>query len=296
MYYNENTILFLDGKFIKATEAKTGLYDQSIHYGNAVFEGIRAYHTAQGSQIFKAREHYQRLLNSAEKMFMKSPYSLETFTQLTYQLLDLNNLNAAYIRPLIFAGPNMNLHGAGEVHVMIAVWEWGNYLGNDPLDIMISSFQRPHPNAFYMDAKIAGHYVNSILASTEARNKGYDDALLLDWKGNLSEGPAANFFFEKNGKLYTAPPGNILMGITRATVIEIAKEMGVEVIEKESKPDELLDADGAFFTSTALEISGIKSVNGKAFRKNWEQSLGYQIEIKYKQRVMLNEYENYAII
>lgn len=296
MYYHPESYVFLDGSFIKASEAKGGLFDQSMHYGNAAFEGIRAYHTPQGTQIFKAKEHYDRLKNSAYRMFMEIPYYTDELISLTYQLLEKNHLSSAYIRPLIFAGPNMELNGAGKVSVMIAAWEWGNYLGNDPLNIMISSFQRPHPQAFFMDAKIAGHYVNSILANTEAKQKGFDDALLLDWQGNLSEGSAANFFFEKDKRLYTSPEGNILLGITRATVIEIAEEMGIEVIEKESKPDELLDADGAFFTSTAIEISGIQSVNRKPFRKSWEKSLGYQIEHKYKQRVLLNEYENYAII
>jgi branched-chain amino acid aminotransferase len=295
-YFNENTIVFLNGKFTPATDAKTGVYDQSLHYGNAVFEGIRAYHTSQGTQIFKAREHYQRLLNSAEKMYMKVPYTIEQLISLTYQLLEHNHLSSAYIRPLVFAGPNMSLKGAGKVSLMIAVWEWGNYLGNDVLNVMISSFQRPHPKAFFMEAKVAGHYVNSILASTEAQNEGYDDALLLDNEGNVAEGPGANFFYEKNGKLYTSPLGHILPGITRSTIIQLAKQIGIEVIEKHSKPEEVLTADGAFFTSTALEVCGIRSINSKTLSKNWEDTLGYQLQALYKQKVLLGEYESYAII
>lgn len=296
MYYHSDTFIYFNGEFVKASEAKIDLFGQSLHYGNAVFEGIRAYHTAQGPQVFKAREHFERLLNSCKKMHLNVNYSVDSLIKITYRLLELNQLPCSYIRPLVFAGPNMTLKGSGQVNIMLAAWEWGNYLGNDPLDIMISSFRRPNAQAFFMEAKIAGHYVNSILASTEAHSKGFDDALLLDDKGYISEGPAANIFFEKDDKLFTPPLGNILPGITRATVFEIVSEMGVEVIEKNILPEELMEADGAFFTSTAIEISGINSLNRNKFRKKWEHTLGYQIELKYKQRVLLNEYVNYVII
>lgn len=296
MYYNNKTIVFKNGKFVKADDAKTNLYSQSIHYGIGVIDGLRAYQTTEGPQIFKAKEHYERFLRSAQKINIKINYSVEELIQLTYRLLEVNNLSSAYIRPLAYMGTNMEMETSDEVNLMITAWRWENYRGKDPLDIMVSSFHRLNPNTCFLDAKITGHYVNSVMAINEAKANGFDAALLLDGQGFVSEGAGSNFFYEKDHTLYTPPSGNILPGITRATVFEIAKELGLTLVEKYFTPEEIQNADGAFFTGTASEIASIKSINRIPFRKKWENTVGFEIQQKYHQRVVLADYDSYSII
>lgn len=292
MYYTDETTVFLDGAFVKGKDAKFGLYNQTMHYGNGVFEGIRSYETPDGTRIFKAKEHFDRLHYSAEKMHIKLNYSSEELEKITYDLLKRNDLKDAYIRPLVFLGENMSLTPTDEVHVVIMVWEWGKYLGDKMLKVMLSSFQRPNPKSCHVQAKVVGHYTNSILATTEAKQNGFDEALLTDMNGFVAEGPGANFFFEKDGKLVTAPLGNILSGITRATVFEIAKELQIEVEERFFKPEEIETADAAFFCGTAAEVIGIEQFNDYKFPMNWEESNSSFIQRKYKRRVAFNEYQN----
>lgn len=296
MYYNENTTIFLDGKWMKAKDASTDLYAQTMHYGSGVFEGIRSYATEDGAKVFKAKEHYERLLYSADKMHIRLNSSVEELVELTYELLERNDLQNAYIRPLVYLGANMSLQPTDEVHVLLCAWSWDRYLGDDMLRVMTSSFQRPNPKSCHVEAKVTGHYTNSILATTEAKNKGYDEALLLDMNGNVAEGPGANFFFEKDDKLYTAPLGNILAGITRQTVLELAKELGIEVVQKFFTPDEVYNADGAFFTGTAAEVAGIESLDGKAFNLPWEETLGVALSTAYLNRVQKVEYRNFELV
>lgn len=296
MYYNENTLVFLNGKWLKAKDATTDLYAQTLHYGNGVFEGIRSYNTEDGVKIFKAKEHYDRLLYSANKMHIKLNYTSEQLIDLTYELLEKNNLKDAYIRPLVYLGANMSLQPTDEVNVFLCAWEWGKYLGSDLLNIMTSSYQRPNPNSCHVEAKVVGHYTNSILATTEAKQKGFDEALLLDANRNVAEGPGANFFFEKNGVLYTSPLGNILPGITRATVLELADELKFEVVEKYFTPEDVKGADGAFFTGTAAEVAGIGSLDGINFKFKWEDTMGYVLANMYKQRVSSREYNNFYLV
>lgn len=295
MYFNEETIIFLNGEFVKAADSKINLYNQTMHYGNGVFEGIRSYDTSDGTRIFKSKEHYERLHYSAEKMHIKLNYSVKELDQITYKLLELNNFKDAYIRPLVFLGQNMALTPTNEVHVVIMAWEWGKYLGDKLLRVMMSSFQRPNPKSCFVEAKVVGHYTNSILATTEAKSKGYDEALLTDMHGYVAEGPGANFFIEKDGKLYTAPLGNILSGITRQTIFEIAKELGYEVVEKLFMTDEIFNSDSAFFCGTAAEVIGIESVDDYKFPTNWEDSIGAVLQKKYKLRVAHNEYQDLYI-
>lgn len=292
MYYSENSVVFLNGNFVKAADAKVGLYNQTMHYGNGVFEGIRSYDTPDGTRIFKAKEHFDRLHYSAEKMHIKLKYSSKELEQITYQLLEMNDLKDAYIRPLVYLGDNMSLTPTDEVHLVIMVWEWGKYLGDKMLKVILSSFQRPNPKSCFVQAKVVGHYTNSILATTEAKQNGFDEALLTDMNGYVAEGPGANFFFEKDGKLVTAPLGNILSGITRATVFEIAKELQIEVEERFFKPEEIETADAAFFCGTAAEVIGIEQFNDYKFPMNWEESNSSFIQRKYKRRVAFNEYQN----
>lgn len=290
MYYNDDSVLFFDGEYVKAKEAKTDLYGQSLHYGYAVFEGIKSYKTANGTKIFKAEEHYDRLRKSAEAMHMPFYYSTEEMVEITYKLLEINNLSNAYIRPLVICSPNMSLSKGQKSYLVIEAWNWDNgYLANK-LRIMTSSFQRPNPKAFKIEAKVSGHYVNSILASQEAKDKGFDEALVLDENGNVAESSGANVFYEKDGKLYTPQKGNILPGITRATVFEICNQLGIPYEEKLFTPQEMQGADAAFFCGTAAEIVAVESLNDIPFRMNWEDSLSAKIQQAYRHLVVEENY------
>jgi len=286
-YYNENTILWLDGAFIKAAEAKTDLYGQSLHYGYAVFEGIRSYRTAAGTtRIFKATEHYERLQRSARAMNMPYTVSVAEMIDATYQVLEKNGLQDAYIRPLVYAPANMSFNLNSQSHIAIETWEMAPFLGDKLLRVMTSSFQRPNPKGFKIEAKASGHYVNSILASQEAKAKGYDEALLTDMNEFVAEGPGANVFFEKDGVLYTPSTGNILPGITRATVLEICRELKIPVEEKLFSVETLQKADTAFFCGTAAEVIGWESLDGKPFAGAWNGSLSQVIQKAYKDKVI----------
>lgn len=289
MYYNNNTQIYLDGTFVKANESTTDLYSQTLHYGYGVFEGIRAYATEEGTHIFKAKAHYDRLKNSAELVNIPFEYDVQELVDATYKLLEKNNLTDAYVRPLVFCDPNMSLARPNNVSIMICAWEWGAYLGDKQLRLTVSSYCRPHPRSIKIEAKVCGHYVNSILATNEAKDKGYDEALLLDSDGYLAEGPGANFFFEKNGVLYTPQLGNILPGITRATVLELAEKLGIKVKQGLYKPEVLDSADSAFYCGTAAEVIGIESIDDKKFRKEWKDSLGQKLQEAYSQLVRKSE-------
>lgn len=285
MYYNSNTEIYLDGKFVKATNATTDLYSQTLHYGYGVFEGIRAYATENGTHVFKSKEHYERLKNSAKLIDIPFDYDVDELVAVTQELLDRNNLSGAYIRPLVFCDPNMTLARPNNVSIMISAWEWGAYLGDKQLRIGTSSYCRPHPRSIKIEAKVCGHYVNSILATNEAKDNGYDEALLLDSDGYLAEGPGANLFFEKNDVLFTPQLGNILPGITRATVLELAKELSIEVNQGLYLPEELASADSAFYCGTAAEVIGIKSIDNMEFPKEWNETLGSKVQKAYSQLV-----------
>lgn len=296
MYFKDNTLVFLNGEWLPASDAQTSLYSQTMHYGNGVFEGIRAYKNELGFNIFKAHEHYERLKYSAQLMHIELPYTVEELVSISYELLDKNNLSDAYIRPLVYLGANMALEPVSEVNVFICAWPWEKYLGNAPVKATISSFQRIHPASQHVEAKVVGHYTNSILATTEAKQNGYDEAILLDQNGYISEGSGANIFIEKNGELFTPSRGNILPGITRATVIELAKELDIRVTEKPISKSQLLDADTAFFTGTAAEIAPIGSVDKTQFNMDWEDSLGFNLYQMYRQKVLFNDLQNQTII
>ncbi len=282
-YYNENTIIYFNGQFVKATEAKIDLYSQSLHYGYAVFEGIRSYKMASGeTKIFKEVEHFERLQHSAEAVNMPYTWSVEELIAATYEVLEKNNLQDAYIRPIVYAPANMGFVENKESFIAIEAWEMQPFLGDKLLNVMSSSFQRPNPKGFKITAKVSGHYVNSILASQEAKAKGFDEALLTDINGFVAEGPGANFFYEKDGKLFTPSLGNILPGITRATVLEICQELEISVEEKTITTEELKNADTAFFCGTAAEVIGWKKIDDTVFPKAWNDSVSKKIQDAYK--------------
>lgn len=285
-YYNENTIVWLNGTFVKASEAKMDFYSQSLHYGYSVFEGIRSYKTENGeTKIFKAKEHYDRLQQSAEALNMPYHWNTEELINATYEVLKRNNLQDAYIRPVVYAPANMSFVRNTESFIIIEVWEMLPFLGEKLLKVFTSSFQRPNPKGFKIHAKAGGHYVNSILASQEAKAKGYDEALLTDMNGFVAEGPGANVFYEKDGKLFTPSAGNILAGITRATVLEICDELGISVEEKLFTIDELKQADAAFYCGTAAEVVGWESLDDVKFPKPWNETVSRRIQEAYMNKV-----------
>lgn len=285
-YYNEHTIIYHNGSLVKAVEARIDLYSQSLHYGYSVFEGIRSYKTDNGdTKIFKAVEHFDRLQQSAEAINLPYHWTTQQLIEATYEVLKSNNLSDAYIRPLVYAPANMTFSKNTASMIVIQAWEMQPFLGDKLLRVMTSSFQRPNPKGFKITAKAAGHYVNSILASQEAKAKGFDEALLSDMNGFIAEGPGANIFFEKQGKLFTPSLGNILPGITRATVVEICADLGIEIVEKNLTTDDLKKADAAFFCGTAAEIIGFESLDEYRFPVEWNKTLSRRIQEEYKQLV-----------
>lgn len=304
-YYDQNTILYLNGSFVKAVDAKLDLYSQTLHYGYGVFEGIRSYRTVEGdSQIFKAKEHYIRFRESARAINLPFTFDLDELIDATYRLLELNGLQDAYIRPLVFAPPNMTYAFNEVSYITIQAWKMQPFLGDKLLRIMSSGYQRPNPLGFHIHAKACGHYVNSIVSSQDAKRQGYDEALLKDMEGFVAEGPGANVFFEKNGVMYTPSEGYILNGITRKTIIEICRDLDIRVIEKKITHDELKDADAAFFCGTGVEVIGWESIDQIHFPIPFEKSLSCLIRKAYlalvradnvayetckKERIILNQ-------
>ncbi|HEX6194109.1 MAG TPA: branched-chain-amino-acid transaminase [Chitinophagaceae bacterium] len=285
MYYDNDTIIYFNGQFVKAANAHMDLYSQSLHYGYAVFEGIRSYPIDGSTRMFKGKEHYDRLRRSAELMKIPFDYSTEQLIELTYETLSRNNFTDAYIRPIVLCSPNMSLSKGKQSFLAIEAWEWTNGYMSNKMRIMTSSYCRPNANAFHVEAKVSGHYVNSILACQEAKDNGFDEALVLDANGYVAESSGANIFFEKAGVLYTPPLGNILPGITRATVIELCGELGIAVEEKLFKPEQMRGADAGFFCGTAAEVVALESLDNIPFTKTWEQSLSYLIQLAYKNKV-----------
>ena len=291
-YYNEKTELYLNGELVKASEAKMDFYSQSFHYGYSVFEGIRSYRTENWkTKIFKAKEHYDRLKLSAQALNLPYHWTTAELIAATYELLERNQLQDAYIRPVIYAPANMSFNLNTESFIVIEAWEMAPFLGDKLIRVMTSSFQRPNPKGFKLHAKAAGHYVNSIMASHEAKANGFDEALLLDMNEHIAEAPGANLFFEKDGKLFTPAPGHILAGITRATVIELCSELNIPVEEAVFSKEAIYGADAAFFCGTAAEVIGFESLDNQPFAMKWENSVSRSIQLAYKNLVKENRQE-----
>jgi len=295
MYYNSNTVIYFNGAFVKASEAKTDLYGQSLHYGYAVFEGIRSYPVNDGTKIFKAKEHYDRLRHSASVMKMPFNYTTNQLITLTYEVLKLNSFTDAYIRPILLCSPNMALSKGIESYLAIEAWEWKNGYMSNSMRIATSSYRRPNPNAFHIDAKVSGHYVNSILACQDAKDKGYDEALVLDADGYVAESSGANIFYEKDGVLYTPPIGNILPGITRATIISLCNQLQIPVQEVLFTPNEMRGADAGFFCGTAAEVVGLASLDDIPFKKEWSTTVSATIQKEYKALVLEQSTNVYSL-
>lgn len=266
-------VIWYDGKLIPWRNATTHVLTHTLHYGMGVFEGLRAYETDKGPAIFRLPEHTDRLFNSAHIFKMAIPFDQATLMQAQKDVVRENNLKSGYIRPIIFFGPEaMGLSAKNlSVHVAIAAWSWGTYLGPDSLQkgirVKTSSFTRHHVNINMCRAKSVSTYTNSILAHQEVAQDGYQEALLLDVDGYVAEGSGENIFIIKNNKLYTPDLTACLEGITRASVIQLATEMGLPIIEKRITRDEVYCADEAFFTGTAAEVTPIRELDNRAIGK-----------------------------
>ena len=261
--------IWYDGKLVPWRNATTHVLTHSLHYGLAVFEGVRAYNTDNGTAIFRLKEHTERWFNSAKIYMMKMPYDSKTLMQAHVDVVRANKLVDCYLRPIAFYGSEkMGVSPKGaSVHVAIAAWPWGAYLGADGLEkgirVKTSSYSRHHVNVNMARAKFSGTYANSILANLEATEHGYDEALLLDTDGFVAEGAGENLFVIKDGKIYEPEIASALVGITRGTIIQLAKELGYEVGARRMTRDDIYIADEAFFTGTAAEVTPIRELDGR---------------------------------
>ena len=261
--------IWMDGKLVDWRDAKIHVLTHSLHYGMGVFEGVRAYQTAKGAAIFRLPEHTRRLFNSAKIFQMNLGFDYETLMQAQKEVVRVNKLDSCYLRPIAWIGSEkLGVSAKGNtIHVAIAAWPWGAYLGEDGMNkgirVKTSSFTRHHVNSSLVRAKASGYYINSILANTEALNDGYDEALLLDTEGYVSEGSGENVFIVRQGRLYTPDLASCLDGITRDAVITLARDLGIEVIEKRITRDEVYCCDEAFFTGTAAEITPIRELDNR---------------------------------
>ncbi len=261
--------IWKDGKLVDWRDANLHMLTHSLHYGMAVFEGVRAYKTIDGTAIFRLREHTQRLFNSAKIFQMAIPFDMDTLIEAQKEVVRANQLESCYLRPLVWIGSEkMGVSARGNtIHVGIAAWPWGAYLGEEGLKrgirVKTSSFTRHHVNVSMVRAKASGYYINSILANQEVTAEGYDEALLLDTDGYVSEGAGENVFLIRNGKIYTPDLASCLDGITRDAVLTMARDLGIDVIEKRITRDELYCADEAFFTGTAAEITPIRELDNR---------------------------------
>lgn len=275
--------IWLNGATIEWDDAKVHALTHALHYGSSVFEGIRCYETPTGPAIFRLQDHIRRLFYSAGTLKMEVPYTENALNEAAVELIKKNNLKECYIRPLVFYGygvMGLNPRDA-KVDTMIAVWPWGRYLPHDMVDVKTSSFIRIHPKSLVPDAKVSGHYINSINAVLEVRGTKYHEVLLLDYEGNVAEGPGENIFIVKNKVLKTPKLGTILAGITRATVMDMAARFSLKVEETTLKVEDIYSADEAFYTGTAAEITPIRSLDDKNIGSGEEGPITKQIRTTY---------------
>ncbi|MCW8901386.1 MAG: branched-chain amino acid transaminase [Gammaproteobacteria bacterium] len=280
-------VIWLDGELVPWREAKVHVLTHTLHYGTGVFEGVRAYHADQGTSIFRLEDHTDRLFRSAHILGLNMPYDKATLNEAQKLIVRENKLDSAYLRPMCFFGSEgIGLRADNlKVHVMIAGWEWGAYLGKDAIEkgirIRTSSFTRHHVNITMCKAKANGNYMNSTLALQEALRDGYDEALLLDVDGFVAEGSGENIFIVRNDIIYTPDLTSALEGITRETIVQLAKEFGYEVREKRITRDEVYVADEAFFTGTAAEVTPIRELDGRKIGSGVRGPITEKLQSKY---------------
>jgi branched-chain amino acid aminotransferase len=290
-------LIWMNGEFVAWEDAKVHVLTHGLHYGTGVFEGIRCYDTEIGSAVFRHREHLQRLQRSAELYYMPMPYDVEALRAATHELIGRNGLRSCYIRPIIYRGyGQMGLNPLeAPVDATIAVWEWGAYLGEEGkrsgIRAKVSSWRRISPASLIPAAKACGQYLNSVLAKIESQKAGYEEAILLDDTGRVCEGSGENIFVVWEGRIVTPPPAaSILDGITRKSAIQIARDLGIEVIERDIARAELYLADEVFMTGTAAELVPVREIDDhtigdgtpgtltRAVQKEFEDALAGRIE------------------
>ncbi len=261
--------IWMDGRLVNWGDANVHVLTHTLHYGVGAFEGIRCYKTAAGPAIFRLDEHVDRLFASAHILQIAIPYTREQIVEAIKETVRINRLESCYIRPIVFIGyGSMGLYVEDNpISVAVAVWDWGAYLGDEGLEkgirAKISSFTRHHVNISMTRAKVPGYYVNSILAKKEVKAAGYDEAILLDPDGYVAEGSGENIFIARKGVLKTTPLTSILAGITRESIIKIARDMGITVVEERFSRDDLYIADEAFLTGTAAELTPLREVDNR---------------------------------
>lgn len=288
---DQDGVIWLDGEMVPWREAKTHVLTHTLHYGMGVFEGVRAYKTDKGAAIFRLQDHTDRLFRSAHILQMPMPFDKETINQAQLDAVAQNNLDSAYIRPMCFYGSEgMGLRADNlKVHVMVAAWHWGAYLGAEGLEkgirIRTSSFTRHHVNITMCKAKANGNYMNSMMALQEAITCGYDEAMLLDNEGYVAEGSGENIFLIRDGVIYTPDLTSALDGITRNTIFQFAEELGIEVREKRITRDEVYIADEAFFTGTAAEVTPIREVDNRAIGEGKRGPITEKLQTMYFDQV-----------
>ncbi len=280
-------LIWYDGKMVPWREATTHVLTHTLHYGMGVFEGVRAYETPKGTAIFRLAEHTKRLFNSARILNMKIPFTPEQINQAQVDAVKQNQLASAYMRPMVFYGSEgMGLRADNlQVHVIVAAWTWGAYLGAENMErgirIRTSSYTRHHVNVTMCRAKANGNYINSMLALQEAVRDGYDEALLLDVDGYVAEGSGENIFLVFDGELHTPTLLSALDGITRRTIVELAGELGLKVVERRITRDEVYVADEAFFTGTAAEVTPIRELDGRTIGSGTRGPITEQLQTLY---------------
>lgn len=279
--------IWFDGKLVPWREATTHVLTHSLHYGLSVFEGVRAYKTDTGTAIFRLKEHTDRLFTSAHIYMMKIPFDKATINEAQKEVVRANKLESCYLRPIAFYGSEkMGISTRGAtVHVAIAAWPWGAYLGEDGLErgirVKTSSFARHHVNVTMPRAKLASTYANSILANLEATQDGYDEAMLLDTEGFVAEGAGENLFIVKDGVIIEPEIASALTGITRSTVHTLAKDLGLEVRTRRLTRDDIYIADEAFFTGTAAEVTPIRELDNRQIGSGSRGPITQKIQARF---------------
>ncbi len=269
MAFDENSKVWMDGEFVALKDAKINVLAHVIHYGSSVFEGIRCYETPDGPAVFRLEEHMQRLIDSAKIYKMDIPYTRDELVSAVIETIKVNNLKSCYIRPITYRGfKELGVNPLGcPIETTIAAWEWESYIGEEEMqngaNIGISTWRKPAPDTLPVMAKAGANYMNSQLANVEAGEHGYDEAILLDYQGNVSEGSGENIFIVEKGKLITPDLSSILRGITRDTVMTLARELGYEVSEETISRERLYLADEVFFTGSAAEVTPIRAIDNR---------------------------------
>jgi len=279
--------IWMDGEFLAWEDAKIHILTHSLHYGLGVFEGIRCYKTSRGSAVFRLKEHMRRFCDSAHIVGIKLPYDQDTLASAVTETIRANKVDACYIRPLAWLGyGSMGVNPSGApVRCMVAVWKWGAYLGEDGLEkgirVKVSSFTSHHPNSYMTGAKTTGNYAVSQMAKVEAIQSGFDEALMLDPEGFVTQGSGENIFLVRDGVLKTPPLHGILRGITRESILTLAREQGLKIEVETFARDEVYAADEAFFTGTAAELTPIREVDGRAIGDGTPGTITKRLQTAY---------------